>query len=189
LTIGYADTVCVGKLSIEYATDVVWDEHVFDMLTIPQDDKKLLSALLLDNKASRDVVAGRGAGIVILFYGGRGTGKTFAAEALAELARKPLYPLIPYEVGIEPNQVENNIKEAFYLGGIWDAVIILEDCDIFIGLDRKPTLAEKSRASIILQAIDNYPGVVVLTMMRHGVSLFHEDLQHRVRGAVLFKPR
>ncbi|KAJ4122805.1 hypothetical protein NW768_010250 [Fusarium equiseti] len=109
------------KLAIEYATDVVWDDGMFDMLTIPQDDKDILSALLLDDKASGGVVAGRGQGKFVHLYGGPGTGKTFAAEALAELARKPLYQLINYEVGIEPNQAENNIKEAFYLGNIWDA--------------------------------------------------------------------
>lgn len=94
---------------------------MFNALILPQDDKDILSTILLDNWACRDVAAGRGEGRVILLYGDPRTGKTFAAEALAELARKALYQLTPYEVGIEPTQVENNIKEAFYLGGIWDA--------------------------------------------------------------------
>ncbi|KAH7191169.1 hypothetical protein DER44DRAFT_677921 [Fusarium oxysporum] len=164
------------KLVIEYAADIVWNDDMFDMLVLSQDDKDILSAFLPDNKASIDVVAGRGQGRVILLRGEPGTGKTFAAEALAELARKPLYQLTPYEVGIELNQVENNIKEAFYLGGIWDAVILLDDCDTFLGRGQEKTLSDNSIASIILQAIDNYPGIVVLTMADPGQLHFLQSL-------------
>lgn len=58
---------------------------------------------------------------MILLHGGPETGKTFAAMAIAEQIRKPIYQLLPSEVGIEPRQVANNIEEAFYLGGLWGA--------------------------------------------------------------------
>ncbi|KAF5259426.1 hypothetical protein FOXYS1_9954 [Fusarium oxysporum] len=111
------------KLVIEYAADIVWNKDMFDMLVLPESEKNILRALLPENKASIDVLARRDRGRLILLCGAAGTGKTFAAEALAELARKPLYRLTPYEIGIELNQVENNIKEAFYLGDIWNAVV------------------------------------------------------------------
>lgn len=120
---GYADSTSLGKLVIEYAADIVWNEDMFDMLVLPEDEKNILRALLPENKASIDVLASRDRGRLILLCGATGTGKTFAAEAVAELARKPLYRLTPYEIGIELNQVENNIKEAFYLGDIWNAGI------------------------------------------------------------------
>ncbi|KAG5813951.1 hypothetical protein H9Q74_003092 [Fusarium xylarioides] len=119
----HADSTFTGKLVIEYANDIVWNDDFFHKLAVPEDEKNILRALLPENRPSVDVEAGRDWSSLILFRGERGTGKTFAAEALAELARRPLYRLTPYEVGIELNQVETNIKEAFYLGDIWDAGI------------------------------------------------------------------
>ena len=121
LTMGYADNDFAGKLAIKYAIDVVWDGDLLDTLSITEESKDILSALLLDKKTSTDVVAGQGQGKVILLYGGPEANKPKAAKAFAELARRPLYQLMPYEIGIEPNQVEDNIKEAFYLGGLWGA--------------------------------------------------------------------
>ncbi|KAF5632038.1 P-loop containing protein [Fusarium sp. NRRL 52700] len=125
------------KLDIEYAADIVWNEDMFDMLAIEENEKDVIRALLPDNEVSTDVTASRDRGRLILIHGISGIGKTFAAEALAELARKPLYRLAPYEVGKELNQVEDNIKEAFYLGDIWKAVRFM----IHIGLRRR--LAER----------------------------------------------
>ncbi|RKK88613.1 hypothetical protein BFJ68_g14221 [Fusarium oxysporum] len=166
------------KLVIEYAADIVWNEDMFDMLVLPESEKNILRALLPENKASIDALASRDRGRLILLCGTAGTGKTFAAEALAEVARKPLYRLTPYEIGIELNQVENNIKEAFYLGDIWNAVILLDDCDIFLGQGQNQTLSGNSIASIILEAIDNYSGIVVFTM--EGTSdLYQSALRDR----------
>ncbi|RYC93631.1 hypothetical protein BFJ63_vAg3611 [Fusarium oxysporum f. sp. narcissi] len=166
------------KLVIEYAADIVWNEDMFDMLVLPESEKNILRALLPENKASIDALASRDRGRLILLCGTAGTGKTFAAEALVELARKPLYRLTPYEIGIELNQVENNIKEAFYLGDIWNAVILLDDCDIFLGQGQNQTLSGNSIASIILEAIDNYSGIVVFTM--EGTSdLYQSALRDR----------
>ena len=134
MTLGYADDF-VGKLAIEYATNVVWDGDMLDKLMVLDGTKDILRNLIFEQKAFQDilsnlifeqkafqnVLAGPGLGKVILLHGGPESGKTLAVKALAELARKPLYQLVPYEIGIEPNQVENNIKEAFHLGGIWDA--------------------------------------------------------------------
>ncbi|KAF5587104.1 uncharacterized protein FSUBG_11903 [Fusarium subglutinans] len=138
------------KLAIEYAADIVWNEDLFNMLAIPENEKDVLRALLPENEASIDFTAGRDRSRLILLYGDPGNGKTFTAEALAEFARKPLYRLAPYEVGVELDRVKDNIKEAFYLGDIWKA-----------GYGQE---SGSSTSSIILQAIDDYSGITILTM-------------------------
>ncbi|KAJ4022697.1 hypothetical protein NW766_001744 [Fusarium irregulare] len=105
----------------QYAADVVWDEHIFNMTMLSQTVKDRLKALELKTKRSRDVKASRGQGKVIELHSGPRIGRMMAAEALAESIRKPLYRLALHEVGVEPEQVENSIQEAFYLGGLWKA--------------------------------------------------------------------
>ena len=46
--------------------------------------------------------------------------------------------------------------------------MVLEDCDMFIGPERDHTLEGSSRASIIVQALNNYSGIAVLTMKDGG---------------------
>ncbi|KAF5974375.1 P-loop containing protein [Fusarium coicis] len=145
-----------GKLLIGYATDIVWNEDLFHKLVIPEGEKTILRALLPENKASVDVEAGRDRGSLFLFRGERGTGKTFAAEALAELVRRPLYRLTPYEVGIELNQVETNIKEAFYLGDIWDA------------------------GGLCHGALHNRATVVFTLLLENTVDVFHQNNNHKI---------
>lgn len=154
------------------------------MLVLPQEEKDVLSASVLKSTSSDEleIVSGRGPGTVILLHGGPGTGKTFAAEALAELSRRPLYRLNPSDIGIELKEVERNLNEAFYLGGIWDAsrcrshdfkryamliitsylVMLLDECDIYFE-DRQSDFLRNAVVSLILQALDYHEGTVILT--------------------------
>jgi hypothetical protein len=52
----------------------------------------------------------------------------------------------------------------------------LADCDIFFGQGQGKTLSGNSIASIILQAIENYPGIVILTMADPGQFQFLQSL-------------
>ena len=83
-------------LNMDQIGPVVWNEEAFDSLVLEKDrkTKELITALVckqISSSKSTDVIAAKGNGLILLFHGGPGTGKTLTAEGVAELARKPLY--------------------------------------------------------------------------------------------------
>ncbi|KAF4453124.1 hypothetical protein F53441_4121 [Fusarium austroafricanum] len=111
------------ELAVEYVRDIVWDEDILDRLVLPQEQKDILSALVVKKAVPHDVdiIAGEERGVKILLHGITGSGKTFTAKVIAEVAKRPLYELASSDIGTRLEDVENNVNEAFYLGRIWDA--------------------------------------------------------------------
>lgn len=73
---------------------VVWDKSAFGNLSLEENTKELIEALVrnkVDSDQSIDFVKGKGAGQIVLLHGGPGTGKTLTAETVAKIAERPLY--------------------------------------------------------------------------------------------------
>ena len=82
------------ELDVDQICDVSWNTEAFDNLVIDDTTRKLIKALVmrqLEADEGTDLIAGKGQGLIILLHGGPGTGKTFTAESVAEIAKKPLY--------------------------------------------------------------------------------------------------
>ena len=80
------------ELEVDRISDVSWNKEAFDTLVIDPFTKTLIKALIMQQLAKEkgtDVIAGKGQGLIALLHGGPGTGKTFTAETVAELAEKP----------------------------------------------------------------------------------------------------
>lgn len=109
---------------MKYIEPVSWNKAAFERLVLKQDKKDLIEALVtnhLEVGSMADVIEGKGNGLVILLHGGPGTGKTFTAEGVAEIAERPLYRLTCGDIGTEPETVEKSLEHIFYLGSIWKA--------------------------------------------------------------------
>ncbi|KAF4458650.1 P-loop containing nucleoside triphosphate hydrolase [Fusarium albosuccineum] len=173
------------KLAVEYISEIAWNTGAFDMLVLPAESKDVLAALVAGYIPSTQNIPGQGHGVVILLHGGPGTGKTFTAEALADLGRKPLYRLTSSDIGTDLAKIEKNFDKAFHLGSVWDAVILLEECDVFLEQKQVTDFSRNAVVSVILQALDRYEGIFILTSNR--VALLDEALKSRVRVAIEFK--
>jgi len=55
----------------------------------------------------------------MLLHGSPGTGKTYTAESVAELAEKPLFRVTCGDIGTKPEDVEKYLESALHLGKSW----------------------------------------------------------------------
>lgn len=79
-----------------------------------------------------DLIEGKGLGIILLLVGNPGTGKTLTAEAVADKVRRPLYMLSAGELGQSARDVECKLRDALELAERWDAVLLFDECDVFL---------------------------------------------------------
>lgn len=98
-----------------------------------------------------------------LLVGTPGCGKTLTAEAVAEVARKPLYCISAGELGVEPANVEANLLRAFELAQMWDAVILLDEADVFLQQRTPSDLQRNALVAIFLRQLEYYQGILILT--------------------------
>ncbi|WXK38639.1 ATP-binding protein [Mycetohabitans rhizoxinica] len=129
----------------------------------------------------RDMVLARGfahkighaTGISALFYGESGTGKSMAAEVLAgelgvELIRVDLSMVVNKYIG----ETEKNLSRIFDLAGADTGVLLFDEADALFGKRSEVKDAQDRHANIevsyLLQRLEHYPGLVVLTTNNRG---------------------
>ncbi|GKT41593.1 uncharacterized protein ColSpa_01774 [Colletotrichum spaethianum] len=107
----------------------------FDDKLILSDDNKFLikNAVKSHGKKNiKDFIHGKGKGLVILLWGVPGVGKTLTAESVASLAGKPLFSIGVSDIGIDSKKVETNLQKIFNLAGLWEAVLLFDEADVFL---------------------------------------------------------
>ncbi|KAF2736242.1 P-loop containing nucleoside triphosphate hydrolase protein [Polyplosphaeria fusca] len=179
-------------LLVSNITDVTWDQNVFNTLVLPNDTKDLVMALIMnkiDTEQSTDFVHEKGTGLVILFHGPPGTGKTMTAESVAELARKPLYRVTCGDIGTKPEDVERYLKRVLWLGKTWDCVVLLDEAEVFLQEralnDVQRNALVSTKRLVFLRTLEYYDGILVLTSNR--VGTFDEGFKSRIQLALHYE--
>ena len=111
------------NLRVDCICDVTWNKQAFKSLVLDEKKKELVEALVtkrLNDKSSTDLIAGKGHGLVLLFHGGPGVGKTLTAEGVADLVEKPLYKVTCGDISAKPEEAEKYFEFVLYLGKTWD---------------------------------------------------------------------
>ena len=176
------------ELDADRICDVYWNTEAFDNLVIDDTTRKLIKALVmrqLEADKGTDLIAGKGQGLIILLHGGPGTGKTFTAESVAEIAKKPLYRVSCGDLGIEPTKVEEYLESVLYLGKIWDCVVLLDEADVYLEQRSMESLARNALVSVFLRVIEYYEGILILTSNR--VGTFDEAFKSRLQLALHYE--
>lgn len=158
-----------------------WNKQSFNHLVIDDNSKKLVQALLTDQivrEQGTDIIEGKGNGLIILLHGGPGTGKTFTAESVAEIAEKPIYRVTCGDIGTKPVEVENYLESVLHLSKTWGCVVLLDEADVFLEQRSLTDLERNALVSVFLRIL-NYEGILILTSNR--VGTFDEAFKSRIQ--------
>src|SRR5699024_6533395 len=158
-------------VNISDLTPYEYDENLRDKLVLPEEHVELLDILTSDISVfTGDIIEGKSAGNVILARGRPGVGKTLTAEVYAEVIGKPLYSIHTGSLGITADLVRQNLEEIFARAKRWDAVLLLDEADVFV-LERGFELAQNAIVAEFLRTLEYYDGLLFLTTNRiHGVD-------------------
>ncbi|KAF2103624.1 ATPase [Rhizodiscina lignyota] len=155
---------------VPLVSDIKWNNNAFDSLVLPDDQKDMVLAFsesqVLNRAAFDDVIAGKGRGIIMLLSGSPGVGKTLTAEAVAEHMRCPLHSITSGDLGSAPWQVEQALTRALELVSRWNAVLLIDECDVFLEARSEHDLERNQMVSIFLRVLEYYEGILFMTTNR-----------------------
>lgn len=170
-------TCCVsfflGAFAISKLTDVVWTENIVDSLVLDSDRKLFIQDLIrhhggrqVSQKGFDDVVRDKGKGLIGLLSGPPGVGKTLTAEAMAEMAHRPLYVISSGELGEDSLSVQERLSAILEIAETWKAVVLLDEADVFLSKRDDHNLARNAITSVFLRLLEYYRGILLLTTNR-----------------------
>lgn len=175
-----------GKFIVDNISEIKFNDNAFEQLVMDKNTKDLVKALVTySSNGFEDIISGKGGGCILLLHGVPGTGKTLTAEAIAELLRKPLYRVSVGNLGTNPEDLEKKLREVLDVAQVWDAVILLDEADIFLE-KRGEDVNRSAMTSVFLQLTEYYQGVMFLTTNR--VQTFDSAFYSRISVALKYEP-
>ncbi|RSL55359.1 hypothetical protein CEP54_009403 [Fusarium duplospermum] len=138
-----------------------------------------------EEEMQADLIRGKGKGLIVLLHGAPGVGKTSTAECVADLCRKPLYPITCGDLGITAVEVETRLKRIFVQAQKWECVLLLDEADVFLS-ERSNDVKHNSLVSVFLRVLEYYKGILFLTTNR--VGRMDEAFRSRVHVSLYYPP-
>ncbi|KAF5586553.1 TOB3 (member of AAA-ATPase family) [Fusarium pseudocircinatum] len=177
---------------VEDLEPIVWNDQAYSHLVFDEQQKDLVLSFVENhslangaNTAMEDVIVGKGQGLIMLLSGPPGTGKTLMAEAIADRTHRPLFYLQAEDLGINAAALGANIKRVFEMATEWNAVILLDEADVFMAERNPNDIHRNELVSIFLRELEYYRGIIFLT-----TNLYHTidtAFRSRVSLHLLFK--
>jgi len=135
-----------------------------------------------------DEIAAGSQGTVLLFHGTPGTGKSLTAEAIAgELGVGLMILRTEGILSKFVGQSEKRLPEAFQAASAEQNVLLIDEADsLLCRREGKVTRHEVGLTNLLLQELEKFPGVVILTTNR--ASALDPALERRLTAKIEFKP-
>jgi ATPase family associated with various cellular activities (AAA) len=177
-----------GRFIANKFTTVVWNKTAFDLLVLPRATKELVQSLVHADRSNvnviKDVISGKGGGCILLLHGKPGTGKTLTAEAVAEEQEKPLLVISIAELGCNAARLEAGLTGILELARLWDAVILLDEADVFLEERGLHELERNAMVGVFLRLLEYHDGIMFLTTNR--LEAIDEAFKSRISVAIKY---
>eukprot|EP00801_Mesodinium_rubrum_P000675 Mrub_00675.p2 GENE.Mrub_00675~~Mrub_00675.p2 ORF type:complete len:644 (-),score=373.39 Mrub_00675:172-2103(-) len=175
-----------GELVVEHLHEIQYDDKAYEQLVLAPERKTLIKSLVQNYQGSfKDIIEGKGGGCIFLLHGPPGVGKTLTAEAISELLRKPLYSVTVGELGTTISELEDKLRNILEVACYWDAVILLDEADIFLERRSDNDIHRNAMVGIFLRLLEYHNGVMFLTTNR--VRRFDEAFHSRISIALHYE--
>jgi hypothetical protein len=170
--------------------EVQFSERAFEQLVLPAGHKQMILAFAQSQVRYKDRfdddITGKGKGMIMLLSGGPGIGKTLTAESVAEAMKVPLYVMSAGDLGVSSWDVEQNLNRVLEMAAKWNAVLLLDECDVFLEARSTSDLDRNRIVSIFLRTLEYYEGILFLTTNR--VKNMDEAFQSRIHLSLEYPP-
>jgi AAA+ superfamily predicted ATPase len=161
----------LDDLAQRIETTATWDD-----LVLPEFQKQILRDIVVNVRQRAQVhdrwgfaaKSSRGLGISALFSGASGTGKTLAAEIMANVLRLDLYRIdLSQVVSKYIGETEKNLRRVFDAAETAGAVLLFDEADALFGKRSEVKDSHDRYANIevsyLLQRMESYGGLAILT--------------------------
>jgi len=147
---------------INFLKPYVYDETLADKLVLDAQVKQLIETLVSGKSNFTDIIEGKSGGTVILLAGSAGTGKTLTAEVFAEYQNKPLYNVQASQLGLNPEDLEAELKRVLTRSARWDAILLIDEADVYVH-KRGNNINQNAIVGVFLRVLEYHDATIFLT--------------------------
>ncbi|KAK8075707.1 hypothetical protein PG997_010370, partial [Apiospora hydei] len=169
----YLTDAMIVKLDPYGIREVVQSDEGIKNLVVGEPELETIKGLSRRQNSKRatwaaDFIEGKGTGQIILLHGPPGVGKTYTVEAVAQYLHRPLLALTIADIGTVETKVEQELIKWFTLAEAWNAVLLVDEADIFLERRQNRDLARNGLVSAFLRRMEYFKGLLFLTTNRVG---------------------
>lgn len=160
-----------------------------DQVVLPSETKDLVLSLVRDHSRylerrkawGIDDVITYGRGLVLLFAGPPGTGKTMLAHAVANATNKSLFTVDAAKLADRSMDLERSIDAVFREANLFDAALFFDECEQLFA-DRR---YGDSGMATLLTRLEHFEGVAILATNME--QFLDEALSRRILARIDFR--
>ncbi|CAG8626601.1 2675_t:CDS:10 [Dentiscutata erythropus] len=176
-----------GQFYVDQVDEIKFDDDAFNNLIMDTDRKDIIMSLVKSElSGGLDLISGKGGGCIFLLHGPPG--------AISEYLHRPLYAVSVGELGVTPKELEDKLSEILEVASVWNAVILIDEVDIFLEQRSKSDVNRNALVGIFLRLLEYHQGILFLTTnlesfdkafySRISIILKYDDLDELARAQV-----